>query len=623
VRIRSEQELDQIAEIGMQPWSGGRPRIAVGLSSCGLAAGAREVFAAFQKEAGFHGSSISPVATGCIGFCGAEPLVDIYVPGRGRVLCGPVTAADVGDMAAQIRQSRLPQNAVLGHLSPLLELDASFPAHLPALWEHPFYRGQVKRISRNLGQIDPASLEEYISRGGYRALAKALTTMSAEQIIEEVKRSGLRGRGGAGYPTGRKWELTRNAGSPPRFVIMNGDEGDPGAYMDRSLMEGDPHAVIEGMLIGGYAMGAELGVLYVRAEYPLAQERLNLAVRQVREAGLLGNDILGTGFAFDLRLVSGAGAFVSGEETALINAVEGRIAEPNPRPPYPAEKGLYGRPTCINNVETWANIPLIVQEGAEWFGCYGTEQSKGTKLFCLVGDVVRTGLVEVPLGTSLAAIVNDMGGGARRANVKALQTGGPSGGCIPVQAFDLPADYEHLQRAGTIMGSGGLVVLSERTCMVDVARYFLDFTRQESCGKCTSCREGTDHLGGILDRITRGEGTNDDLARLATLARGIMMTSLCGLGQTAPNPVLTSLAHFRSEYEAHVRERRCPAGVCNALLSFSIDPEACTGCALCVAECPAEAISGEKKQPHRLDHEKCVKCGACREVCAFDAVRAQ
>ncbi|HZE21913.1 MAG TPA: NADH-ubiquinone oxidoreductase-F iron-sulfur binding region domain-containing protein, partial [Desulfobaccales bacterium] len=364
---------------------------------------------------------------------------------------------------------------------------------------------------------------------------------------------------------------------------MNGDEGDPGAYMDRSLMEGDPHAIIEGMIIGGYAIGAQTGILYVRAEYPLAQKRLREAVAQAREAGFLGQNILETGFDFQLYLASGAGAFISGEETALINSVEGRIAEPASRPPYPSEAGLYGQPTAINNVETWANVPLIINRGAEWYAGLGTEKSKGTKLFCLVGDVARPGLVEVPLGTSLAAIVHDIGGGARNGMVvKALQTGGPSGGCIPAEAFDLPADYESLQKMGTIMGSGGMVVMSERTCPVDVAKYFLRFTQEESCGKCTPCREGTEYLALLLEKISRGEGTSDDLERLETISRGVIATSLCGLGQTAPNPVLTSLRYFRQEYEAHVRDRRCPAGVCSALLHFSVDPEACNGCDMCV-----------------------------------------
>jgi NADH-quinone oxidoreductase subunit F len=405
---------------------------------------------------------------------------------------------------------------------------------------------------------------------------------------------------------------------------MNGDEGDPGAYMDRSLMEGDPHAIIEGMLIGAYAMGAEMGILYVRAEYPLARARLESAVREARRHGLLGNDILDKGFDFNLHMVSGAGAFVSGEETALIHAVEGNIAEPDPRPPYPSEKGLYGRPTCINNVETWANVPLIIRNGAEEYRRFGTEKSKGTKLFCLVGDVVRTGLVEVPLGTPLSTIVKDIGGGAGDGlNVKAIQIGGPSGGCIPESAFDLPADYESLQQAGTIMGSGGLVVMSQRNCMVDIARYFLDFTKEESCGKCTPCREGTELLGAMLDQITKGEGKEGDLNRLEQLSKNIMATSLCGLGQTAPNPVLSTLKHFRAEYETHVRERRCPAGVCTALLTFSIHEEKCTGCGLCAKECPADAITGIKKKPHRIDAGACVRCGACRAVCPAGAVIVQ
>lgn len=622
MKINSPEDLNRLAAVGRKLIAPEVPRIAVGMSSCGQAAGARVVLEALQREAEIQGVACRIIATGCLGFCGVEPLVDITLPGKGRVVYGPVRQDFAAKLVADTHVGRFAQEKALGYLARPGRESAEAVAGIPPLSAHPFYKDQIRLVTRNLGSIDSDSLEEYVACGGYLALVKAFTEMSPQQVIAEVKSSGLRGRGGAGFPTGIKWEITRKSGSSPKYIILNGDEGDPGAYMDRSLMEGDPHALLEGMLIGAYAMGAHTGILYVRAEYPLAQQRLKTAIEQARAAGLLGQNILGTGFALQLHVVSGAGAFISGEETALIHSVAGLIAEPATRPPYPSEAGLYGQPTAINNVETLANVPLIISQGAARYAGLGSERSKGTKLFCLVGDVARPGLVEVPLGTPLATIVHDIGGGARgELAVKALQTGGPSGGCIPAEAFDEAADYENLQKLGTIMGSGGLVVLSERTCLVDVAKYFLRFTREESCGKCTPCREGTEYLALLLEKISSGKGTDKDLEQLDWVSRGIMATSLCGLGQTAPNPVLTSLRYFRSEYQAHVQEGRCPAGVCSALLHFSIDSEACTGCHACVEVCPVAAIAGEKKAPHSLDESLCIKCKACQDACHFNAIR--
>ncbi|MEW5724466.1 MAG: NADH-ubiquinone oxidoreductase-F iron-sulfur binding region domain-containing protein [Thermodesulfobacteriota bacterium] len=609
MRIPSRTDLENLARAGRERLASPRPRLAVGMSSCGLAAGSGEVFAALSAAAG---DQALLVQTGCLGFCGAEPLVDLTLPGKGRVVYGPFSPELAEEFWAEAKEGRFYEDEALGCLEPAFGVGPAVVEGFRPLAEHPFYRGQVRSVSRNLGLIDPGSLEEYAAQGGFAALARVLYEMSPEEVIAAVKASGLRGRGGAGFPTGRKWEMTHRAGPAPRWLVMNGEEGDPGAYMDRGLMEGDPLAVIEGMLIGALAMGAQRGVLYLRAEYPLAIQRLGLAADKCREAGLLGKDILGRGLDFDLDLVAGAGAFVSGEETALIASIEGRPAEPSPRPPFPSQSGLYGRPTCINNVETWANVPLILREGGP----------ARTKLFCLAGDVARPGLVEVPLGTPLSVIVNRIGGGARGGlAVKALQTDGPLGACIPASAFDLPADYDSLPAVGATLGSGGLVVLSERNCLVDVARYFLDFARDESCGRCTPCREGAGHMARILENIAAGRASEADLERLEALARGVATTSLCGLGQTAPTPVLTSLRHFRAEYEAHVKERRCPAGVCPDLLTYSIDPEACNGCTLCVKECPTGAITGRKKKAHELNPAKCIKCGACLDVCAFDAIK--
>jgi len=480
----------------------------------------------------------------------------------------------------------------------------------------PFYSKQKRIIFGNNGLIDPTDIRDYIAVDGYQALAKVLFEMTADEVIKEIKKSGLRGRGGAGFLTGLKWEICRRESAPIKYLICNADEGDPGAYMDRSLLEGNPHSVIEGMIIGAYAIGATEGFIYVRMEYPLAVKNITIAIEQARKFGLLGESILGSEFSFELHVFKGAGAFVSGEETSLMASIEGRRAFPRQKPPFPAQKGLWGYPTNINNVETWANVPLIINKGADWYSKIGTKSSKGTKIFSLVGKINNTGLVEVPMGISLREIIYEIGGGIKdNKKFKAVQTGGPSGGCIPAEMLDLPIDFDTLTKAGSMMGSGGMIVMDEDTCMVDVARYFLQFTQEESCGKCVPCRLGTRQLYEILTRITKGQGEPEDLKRLKDLAKTVKTGSLCGLGQTAPNPVLTTLKYFRHEYEAHIFRHECPALSCKDLIIYYIEPEKCVGCLLCLKNCPVGAISGERKQVHVIDQELCVKCGACLDVC--------
>ncbi|MHC4526849.1 MAG: NADH-quinone oxidoreductase subunit NuoF, partial [Planctomycetota bacterium] len=492
---------------------------------------------------------------------------------------------------------------------------------IPKLSDIAFFSKQRLVVLKNRGLIDPEKIDEYIARDGYVALAKVLTSMTPQEVIEQVKGSGLRGRGGAGFPTGQKWEFARNASGNGKYIICNADEGDPGAFMDRSIIESDPHSVLEGMTIGAYAIGSSHGYVYIREEYPLAMKRLHIAIGQAREYGLLGDGILGSGFNFDVSVHRGAGAFVCGEETSLIGSLEGRTPEPRIRPPFPAQSGLQGKPTNINNVETWANVPVIINRGGEWFSSIGTESSKGTKVFSVVGNVTNTGLVEVPMGITLREIVYDIGGGVPGGKkFKAVQTGGPSGGCIPETLMDLPIDYERLTEAGSIMGSGGLIVMDQETCMVDVARYFLDFLRSESCGKCTTCREGIAAMHDIVADICDGQGEPEHIELLGDLAEAVEDSSLCALGGTAPNPVLSTLRYFKDEYEAHINQKKCPAGVCRALIRYRIDPEKCRGCMLCKKQCPSQAVEGKAKEIHTIYEEKCIKCGVCRESCKFDAV---
>ena len=554
---------------------------------------------------------ITVVQTGCHGMCEAGPIVIVYPEGTFYTHVKPQDAKEI--VAEHLLKGRVVER--------LLYKEAMHSEAVPHYKELPFYSKQVRLTLRNCGYIDPDSLEEYVARDGYQALAKVLTEKTPEQVVEDIKASGLRGRGGGGFSTGMKWMFCAKSPGPKKYVICNADEGDPGAFMDRSLLEGNPHAILEGMAIGAYAMGADEGYIYCRAEYPLAIKRLLKSITDAEEAGLLGENILGTGFNFTLHVKEGAGAFVCGEETALMNSIEGKRGMPRPRPPFPAIKGLWEKPSNINNVETWANVAQIMFHGPEWYANYGYDKSRGTKVFALTGKVNNTGLVEVPMGTTIREVVFDIGGGIIGGKkFKAVQIGGPSGGCLTEQHLDLPISYESLTAAGAIMGSGGLVVVDEDTCMVDMARFFLEFTQRESCGKCIPCREGTKKMLDILIRITEGKGREEDIENLIYLGTQIKTASLCGLGQTAPNPVLTTLRYFRHEYEAHIREKRCPAGACKALITIKIDPAKCVGCTKCTKACPVNAIAGTVKQPHVIDQDKCIKCGACVEVCPFKAI---
>jgi len=613
--LTSLDELEALAARVAEARRTQRKVISVCVGTACTAMGGRAVFEAFEKALADRPDVQATVAskgTGCRGFCQVGPIV-VVLPDE--FFYTNVTPDDVPEIIEKSVLADEPVERLL-YENP----GAGAPART---WDDiPFYGKQRRVAMRHNGHVDPTNILDYIGRGGYRSLWTVLADLAPEDVIDRVDRSGLRGRGGAGFPTGRKWRFTRDADGAPKYIVCNADEGDPGAYMDRSILEGDPHSVLEGMLIGAYAVGARHGYVYVRTEYPLAVRNLTVAIEQARAWGLLGQGIFGSEFDFDVAIKEGAGAFVCGEETALIASIEGSRGMPRVRPPFPAQSGLWGKPTNINNVETWANVPAIIEHGPDWFAAMGTETSKGTKVFSLVGQVRNSGLVEVPMGITIGEIVNDIGGGSSSGRpVKAVQLGGPSGGCIPAHLFDTPVDYEAVTATGAIMGSGGMVVMDDRTCMVDVARFFLQFTQNESCGKCTFCRIGTKRMLEILTRITDGTAREGDIALLEELAVAVRDTSLCGLGQTAPNPVLTTLRYFRDEYEAHVNDRRCPAGVCNALLTFTIDEEICIQCGQCARACPANAITGERKvNPFVIDQETCIHCGACRNICPVGAI---
>ena len=567
-----------------------------------------------EKEIAAAGltDEVKVVKTGCFGLCALGPIMIIYPEGS---FYSEVKPSD----AHEIVQEHLLKGRIVKRL--LYQETVQEGNNVKSLNETNFYAKQHRVALRNCGVINPENIDEYIAVDGYAALGKVLTEMTPQQVIDEILASGLRGRGGAGFPTGRKWSFAAVNEADQKYVCCNADEGDPGAFMDRSILEGDPHVVLEAMAIAGYAIGASQGYIYVRAEYPIAVHRLQIAIKQAREYGLLGKDIFGTGFNFDIDLRLGAGAFVCGEETALMTSIEGHRGEPRPRPPFPALKGLFQKPTILNNVETYANVPQIILKGAEWFASMGTEKSKGTKVFALGGKINNTGLVEVPMGTTLREIIEEIGGGIPNGKkFKAAQTGGPSGGCIPAEHLDVPIDYDNLIAIGSMMGSGGLIVMDEDTCMVDIAKFFLEFTVDESCGKCTPCRVGTKRMYEILDKITRGEATMEDLDKLEELCYYVKNNALCGLGQTAPNPILSTLRYFRDEYIAHIQDKTCPAGVCKHLRKYTIDPDKCKGCTLCARNCPVGAISGTVKKPHVIDGSKCIKCGACMEKCRFGAI---
>ncbi len=610
-------KLDKIIAQAKKTWASFQdnkePIIYVGAASCGRAAGALNLLAEIKKFVKEKKVKARIIEVGCIGPCYLEPLIDIKMPGQPRVSYNNVNARTLSMILKSHIIEGVPQaKLAIGHFGKK-DFDGISP-----FYELPMLKPQVRIVLRNCGLIDPEEIDQYLAVDGYQGFMKAIR-MTPEDVIEAVRQAGIRGRGGAGFPTYKKWTVCRNAPGDQKYLICNADEGDPGAFMNRSLIESDPHAVLEGMLIAGYAIGASKGIIYIRAEYPLAIERLKNAIEQMKEYGLLGKNILSSNFSFEIKIKEGAGAFVCGEETALIGSIEGKRGMPKSRPPFPAISGLFGKPTIINNVETMGTLPNILRNGAEWYTKFGKEGNRGTKTFSLVGKVRRPGLIEVQLGTTLREIIFDIGGGVQK-NFKAIQTGGPSGGCLSEEFLDLPVDYESLASAGSIMGSGGLIVMDEDTCIVDVAKYFLDFIQKESCGKCVPCRVGTRHMVEILDKITHGEGNPDDLLALRTLGDTIKKGSLCALGGSAPNPVLTTLRYFRNEYLEHIKDHRCRATVCKDLIEYRVIKEKCTGCQSCVRACPTGAITGPRSEPHNLDPTKCIKCRSCYEICRYDAI---
>ncbi|NQT56456.1 MAG: NADH-quinone oxidoreductase subunit NuoF [Desulfobacteraceae bacterium] len=611
--INSPQELEEIREQILAKRDLNKPCIAVTSGTSARAYGSEKLVDAFRTALKEHKltQKIDFRVTGGQGFDEREPLVIIHPQ---NILYQRVGPEDV----EKIITETILKGKIIDHL---LYTHPQTGEKFVNKDDVPFYKGQLPIIFGNNGKIDPTKIEDYLAIGGYSAFAKVLTEFSHEEVIDSIKKSGLRGRGGGGFPAGEKWESCRDASGEKHYVICNADEGDPGAYMDRGLLEGNPHSVLEGMMIGAYAIGSDEGYVYVRYEYPLANEHIRIAIKQLRECGLLGENILGTGFRFDIKVSRGGGAFVCGESTALMASLEGQAGEPRAKHIHTVESGLWDQPTNLNNVETWANVPLIINKGVDWYTAIGTEKSKGTKIFSLVGKVNNTGLVEVPMGMTIREIVYDIGGGIPgNGTFKAVQTGGPSGGCIPASLIDTPVDFDKLTEVGSMMGSGGMIVMDDKTCMVDIAKYFLNFLKDESCGKCTTCREGIRRMYEIVEAITLGEGKEGDIELLEELSWVVSEASLCALGQTAPNPVLSTIRYFRDEYEAHIKDKKCPAGVCKALITYVIDEEKCTGCVKCKRVCPSDAITGEKKEPHKIDPEKCIRCGACVSSCKFDAI---
>ncbi len=620
--LKNNAELDQLQKTALERLEERakvKATIYIGMGTCGVAAGATDVAHALQAEIEAHNLDVEVVNVGCIGMCVREPLVDIQLPGRPRVTYANVKP----DMVPRIIDEHLVKQQFIKKwaFAQLTNGSGVVVEGLNTYAEHPFYRDQIRIALRNCGMIDPENIDEYIAVDGYKGLSKVLSGMEPQDVIDEMKDSGLRGRGGAGFFTGVKWEFCMRARGYPKYVICNADEGDPGAFMDRSILEGDPHSLIEGMLIAAYAIGAPEGYIYCRAEYPLAIKRLKKAIAQAHQYGLLGENILGSGFSFELRIKEGAGAFVCGEETALIASIEGKRGEPRPRPPYPAVSGLWGKPSNVNNVKSYAITPQIMVKGADWFSSIGTPTSTGTAVFALTGNINNTGLIEVPMGITLREIIFEVGGGIpKKKQFKAVQTGGPLGGCLPIDALDTPVDFDSLTKAGATMGSGGMIVVDQDTCMVELARYFLTFASAESCGKCVPCRIGGQRLLEVLTRIAQGQGSLEDLDEIEYISQNMREGSLCALGQLTPGPVMASLRFFREEFESHIKKNFCPAGVCAGMYTYEIDAELCPGCGLCIKACSSDAITGTRKEPHVIDQAKCLQCGACFQACNLGAI---